>query len=166
MECVEGIYENVQSVQFSHSVKSDSLQPHGLQYTRLSCPSPTPRDSLNSCPSSCWCFIPCHPLLLLPSIFPSIRVFSNESVIHIRWPKCWNFSFSISPSNEYSGLISFSLSDFDLLAVQEMLKSLLQHTVQKHQFFGAQLYLWSNSNIHTWLQENTYLWIDWPLLIK
>ena len=69
----------------------------------------------------------CHPLLLLPSIFPSIRVFSKESVLHIRWPKGWSFSFSISPSNEYSGLISFRMDWFDLLAVQGTLKSLLQH---------------------------------------
>ena len=69
----------------------------------------------------------CHPLLLLPSIFPSIRVFSNESALHIRWPKYWSFSFSISPSNEYSGLISFKIDWFDLLAVQRALKSLLQH---------------------------------------
>ena len=70
----------------------------------------------------------CRPLLLLPSIFPSIRVFSNESVLHIRWPKCWNFSFSISPSNEYSGLISFRMDWLDLLAVQRTLKSLLHHS--------------------------------------
>ena len=69
----------------------------------------------------------CHPLLLLPSIFPSIRVFSSESDLHIRWPKCWNFSFSISPSNDYSELISFKIDCFDLLAVQRTLKSLLQH---------------------------------------
>ena len=69
----------------------------------------------------------CHPLLLLPSIFPSIRVFSNESVLPIRWAKYWSFSFSISPSNEYSGLISFRMDWFDLLAVQGTLKSLLQH---------------------------------------
>ena len=69
----------------------------------------------------------CCPLLLLPSIFPSIRVFSSESILHIRWPKYWNFSFSISPSNEYSGLISFRIDQFDLLVVQETLKSLLQH---------------------------------------
>ena len=73
----------------------------------------------------------CHPLLLLPSIFPSIRVFSNESVLRIRWPKCWSFSFSISPSNEYSGLISFRINWLDLLAVQEILKSLLQHHSSK-----------------------------------
>ena len=69
----------------------------------------------------------CHPLLLPPSIFPSIRVFSNESLLHIRWPKYWSFSFSISPSNEYSGLISFRMDWLDLLAVQGTLKSLLQH---------------------------------------
>ena len=69
----------------------------------------------------------CHPLLLLPSIFPSIKVFSNKSVLHIRWPKYWSFSFSISPSNEYSGLIFFRIEWLDLLAVQGTLKSLLQH---------------------------------------
>ena len=69
----------------------------------------------------------CCPFLLLPSVFPIIRVFSNELALHIRWPKCWSFSFSISPSNEYSGLIAFRINWFDLLAVQETLKSLLQH---------------------------------------
>ena len=72
-----------------------------------------------------------RPLLLLPSIFPSIRVFSNESVLHIRWAKCWSFSFSISPSNEYSGLISFRIDLLDLLAVLGTLKSLLQHHISK-----------------------------------
>ena len=73
----------------------------------------------------------CHPLLLLPSIFPSIRVFSNESVLHMRWPKYWSFSFSISPSNEYSGLISFRIEWLDLLAIQGTLKNLLQHHSSK-----------------------------------
>ena len=73
----------------------------------------------------------CHPLLLLPSVFPSIRVFSNESVLRIKWPEYWSFSFSISPSNEYSGLISFRMDWLDLLAVQETLKSLLQHCISK-----------------------------------
>ena len=88
----------------------------------------------------------CCPLLLLPSIFPSIMVFSNDSVLCIRWPKAWSFSFSISPSNEYSGLISFRIDWFDLLAVQGTLKSLLQHHSQKHEFFSVQLSLWSNSH--------------------
>ena len=95
-------------------------------------------------------FILCHPLLLLLSIFLHIRIFSSESVLHIRWPKYWSFSFKISPSNEYSELISFRIDWFDFLAVQGTLKSLLCNTtVQKHQFFHAQLSLWSNSHIHT-----------------
>ena len=111
---------------------SDSLQPHGLQNARLPCPSPTPRACSNMSiesvmPSSH--LILCRPLLLLPSIFPSIRVFSNESVLYIRWPKYW--SFSISPANEYSGLISFRIDWFDFLAVQGTLKSLLQHHSSK-----------------------------------
>ena len=81
----------------------------------------------------------CRPLLL-PAIFPSIRVFSNESVPHIRWPKYWSFSFNISPSKEHPGLISFRMDWLDLLAVQGTLKSLLHTTVQKHQLFGAQLF--------------------------
>ena len=91
----------------------------------------------------------CCPFLLLPLIFPSIRVFSNESVLHIRRPTYWSFSFSTSPSNEYSGLISFRMDWLDLLAVQATLKSLLQHHSSKHQFFSAQISLWSNSHIHT-----------------
>ena len=97
-------------------------------------------------------FIFCHPLLLLPSIFPSVMVFSKESALHIRWPKYW--SFSISPSNEYSGLISFRIEWFDILANQkEDIKSPLQLTVRKHRFFSTQPSLWSNSHIHTWLLE-------------
>ena len=83
----------------------------------------------------------CRPLLLLPSIFPSIRVFSNESALRIRWPKFWSFSFSISPSNEYSGLISFRMDWLDLLAVQVLIRVVSNTTVQKHQFFGTQLSL-------------------------
>ena len=94
----------------------------------------------------------CYPLLP-PSIFPSIRIFSSKSVLRIRWPKYWSFSFSISPSNEYSGLISFRMDWLDLLAVQGTLKSLLQHHSSKHQFFSTQLSLWSNSHIHTWPLE-------------
>ena len=113
---------------------SNSLWPHGLQQARPPCPSPTPGVYLNSCPSSQWChhhLILCCPLLLLPSIFPSIRVFSNESVLHIRCPKYWSFTFNINPSNEYSGLISFRMDWWDLLAVQGTLKSLLQHYSSK-----------------------------------
>ena len=98
----------------------------------------------------------CHLLLLLPSNFPSIRVFSNELVLCIRWPKYWSFSFSISPSNEYSGLISFRIDWVGLLAVQGTLKISIT-TVQKHQFFSTQLSLWSNSHIHTWLLEKQVL---------
>ena len=93
----------------------------------------------------------CHPLLLPPSIIPNIRVFTNESVLCIRWPKYWSFCFSISPSKEYSGLISFRIDRLDLLAVQGTLKNLSNTTVQKHQFFGAQLYLKSNFHIHPYM---------------
>ena len=94
----------------------------------------------------------CHSLLLCP-IPPSIRVFSNESTLHVRWPKYWSFSFSISPSNEHPGLISFRMDWLDLLAVQGTLKSLLQHHIQKHQFFSTQLSSQSNPHIHTWPLE-------------
>ena len=119
------------SVQFSRSVMSDSLQPHGLQHARLPCPSPNSQSlhklmSIQSVMPSNHLIL-YHPLLFLSSVFPSIRIFSNESVLHIRWPKYWNFSFSISPSNEYSELISFRIAWFDLLAVQGTLESLLQH---------------------------------------
>ena len=113
---------------------SDSLWPHGLQHARPPCPSPTPRVHPNPCPLSRWChptISSCRPLLLLPSIFPSIRVFSSESVLRIRWPKYWSFSLSISPSNEYSGLISFRMDWLDLLVVQGTLKILLQHHSSK-----------------------------------
>ena len=102
------------------------LQPLELQQASLFCPSPSPRACLNSCPLNQLCHPTSCPLLslvLLPSIFPSLRVFSNESALCIRWPKFWSFSFSTSPSNEYSGLISFRIDWFDLLAVQGTLKS-------------------------------------------
>ena len=99
--------------------------------------------------------------LLLPSIFPSIRVFSKESALHIRGPKY--YSFSIHPSNEYPRLISLRIDWLDLLAIQGTLKSLPNTTVQRHQFLGAQLSLWSNSHISTRLLEKSYLWLDRPL---
>ena len=91
----------------------------------------------------------CHPLLLLPSILPSIWVFLNESVLPIRWPKCWSFSFSINPSNEYSGLISFRMDWLDLLAARGLSRVFSSTTIQKYQFFGAQPSLQSNSYICT-----------------
>ena len=120
------------SVHFSCSVMSDSLQSHEPQHSRPPCPSPTPRVYPNSTsiesvmPSNH--LILCHPLLPLPSIFPSIRVFSNESAFHIRWPKYWSFSFNISPYNDHTGLISFRMDWLDLLAVQGTLESLQHHS--------------------------------------
>ena len=108
---------------------SDSLRPHGLQHARLPCPPLTPGASPNSWPS--YHLILCRCLLLPPSIFPSIQVFSNESGLHMRWPKNWSFNFSISPSSEHPGLISFRMDWLDLLAVQGTLKSLLQHDSSK-----------------------------------
>ena len=131
-------------VQFSCSVLSDSLQPHQLQHARPPCPSPTLGEHPNPCPLSRWC----HPTIsssVVPSIFPSIRVFSNESALCIRWPKYWSFSSNISPSNEYPGLISFRMDWLHLLAVQGTLKSLLQHhsskasVLQRWVFFTVQL---------------------------
>ena len=100
----------------------------------------------------------CHSLLFLPSIFPSIRVFSKESVLCIRWPKYWSFSFSIGPSDEYSELISFRMHWLDLLAVQGILKRIFSNTtVQKHQFFRAQLSLGSNSqSIHDYWKNHSF----------
>ena len=115
----------------SCSVVSDSLRPHELQHARL----PVLHRLLELRLLSTESVMPsnhlCGPLLLLPSIFPSIRGFSNESTLHIRWPKYWSFSFSISPSNEHPGLISFRMDWFELLAVQGTLKSLLQHHSSK-----------------------------------
>ena len=108
---------------------SDSLRPHESQHTRPPCPSPTPGVHSDLHPSSH--LILCRPVLLLPAIPPSIRAFSNESTLRMRWPKYWSFSFSISPSKEIPGLISFRVDWLDLLAVQGTLKSLLQHHSSK-----------------------------------
>ena len=121
---------------FSRSGMSDCLQPHGLQHARLPCPSFTISQSLlklisiESVMPSNHLFL-YSPLLVLPSSFSRLRVFLNELALCIRWPKYWSFSFSISPSNEYSGLISFRIERFDLLVVQGTLKSLLQHPSSK-----------------------------------
>ena len=137
------------SVQFSHSVVSDSLWPqlfaaHQASLSITNSQSLPKLTSIESVMPSSHLII-CCPLLLLPSIFPSIRVFSNESVFRIRWTKYWSFSFSISPSNEHPGLISFRMDQLDLLAVQGTLKSLLQHhgskasILQHSAFFTVQL---------------------------
>ena len=106
------------------------------------------------------------PLLLLPLIVPSIRVFASESPLQIRWPKYWSFIFSISPSNEYSGLISFRIDWLDLLAVQGTLKSLLQHHSWKVSILQCSFLVWPISHIHTWLLEKRSLWLYEPLSAK
>ena len=151
----------------SCSVVSNSLRPHGLQHSRLPCPSPTPGTCSNSCPSSCWChptishsIIPLSCLHCFPAsgsfsmillIFLSIGVFSNETVLCIRWPKYWSFSFSISPPNEYSGLISFRIDWFDLLEVQGTLKSLLQHHSWKSSVLQCSALVLENSSWKNYL---------------
>ena len=126
MEAINNIRYLSPAVVLSCYVMSNSLWPRGLQHARLPCPSPSP----GVCPSSCSLLsshlILCCPILLLPSIFPNIRDFSNKSSVHIRWPKYWSFSFSISPSGEYSGLISIEIDWFDFLEVQGTFRSLLQ----------------------------------------
>ena len=138
-------------VQFSSvaPVMSDSLRPHELQHARPPCPSPTPGVHSDSCPSSWWCHLAISssvvPFSSCPLVPPSIRVFSNESTLRMRWPKYWSFSFSISSSNEHQGLKSFRMDWLVLLAVQETLKSLLQHhsskasILQRSAFFTVQL---------------------------
>ena len=106
----------------------------------------------------------CHPLLLLPSIFPTIRVFSNESALCIRWTQYWSFSFSISPSNEYSGLISLRVDWLDLLAVEGTLKSLLHHHSSKGSILQLSAFLWSNSHIHKWQLEKPWLWLQGKMM--
>ena len=142
------------SVQFSHSVLSDSLQPHEPHHARPPSPSPTPGAYPNSCPLRHWCHPTIfHPLLLLSSIFPSIRVFSNESDLCIRWSKYWkSASTSVLPMNTqnwsplgWTGWISLQSSGLSRIFSNT--------TVQKHQFFSAQLSSQSNSHIHTWPQE-------------
>ena len=126
---------------------SDSLQSHGLQHSRLPCPSLSSRICSNSCSLMLSKHLILHYLLLpLPSIFPTIKVFSNELALCIRWPKYWSFSFSISPSNEYSGLISFRIDWLNLLTVQGGLsRDFSNTTVRKYQFFSTQPSLWFNS---------------------
>ena len=127
---------------------SDSLRPHGLQHTRLPCPPLSPRVCSSLYPFSWWCCLTVSSsaslFSFLPPVFPSIRVFSSESFVRIRWPKYWSFSFSINPSNEYSGLISYRMDWFDLPAVQGNLKSLHQH----HNLKASILWHWAFFIVH------------------
>ena len=133
--CLSHQESSFSSVQFTRSVVSDSLQPHELQHTSPPCPSSTPRVHPNSCALS----RSCHPTISSSVVpfssslqsLPASGFFSNESALHMRWPKYWSFSLSISPSNEHPGLVSFRMSWLDLLAAQGTLKSLLQHHSSK-----------------------------------
>ena len=135
---------------FSHSVMSDSLQTPDVQHARPPCCSPCPGAHSKSCPLSQLCQ-PTISSSIVPfaSIFPSIKIFSNELAFHIRWPNYCSFSFSTGSSNEHSGLISCRTDWFDLLAYKGLSKVFSNTTVQKHQFFTTQPSLWSNSHIPT-----------------
>ena len=142
------------------------LQSHGLQHTRLPCLSLSPRVCSNSCPS--WVVMPsnhlilCRPLLLLPLVFLSIRVFSNESALDIKWPKYQSFNISISPSNGYSGLISFRIYWFDLLSVQGTIKSLLYFFLFYYfiLFLEFTILYWF-CHISTWIRHR-HTWVPHP----
>ena len=138
---------------------SNSLWLHEPQHARPPYPSLAPGVHPNPCSLSRWChptiFILCHPLLPLPSIFPSIRVFSNESAPHIRWPKYWSFSFNISPSNEHPGLISFRMDWLDLFAFQGTLKSLFQYHSSTASILQCSAL---NTSIWTWVWASSGSW--------
>ena len=149
----------------SHSVVSDSLWPHGLQHARLPCPSWSLRVCSNSCPLSGWChptISSCCSLLLLPSVFPKSGSFLMNRLFRIRWPKYWGFSFSISPSSEYSGLISFRIDRFDLLAAQGTLKSLFQHHNSKASILwcSAFFYCPTLTSVHDYWENHSFHYMD------
>ena len=153
-------HNSVHSVQFSHSVMSDSVTPWtAAGQAPLSITNSWNLPKLMSIESAIPSnhLILCQPLFLLPSILPRIRVFSNESALPIRWPKNWLFSFNISPSNEYSGMISLGLTGLISFLSKGLLRVFASTTVQKHQFFSTQPSLWSNSHIHIWLLEKPSL---------
>ena len=131
------------SFQFSHSVMSHSLQPHGLQHARPPHLSPNPGAYSNSCPLSqrCHPVIPTFLITFFLSVFPSTRVFSNESALHIRWTKYWSFNFNISPSNEHPGLISLGWTGWISLQSKGLSRVFSNTTVQKHQFFSPHISL-------------------------
>ena len=153
------------SVQFSHSVVSDSLQPHARQASQSITNTQTPPKPMaieSVMPSNH--LILCRPLLLLPSILPSIRVFSNESALPIRWPKYWSFSFNTSPSNEHPGLISFRVDWLNLLAVQGTLKSLLQHHSLKASILQCSIFFMVQLS-HLYMTTGKTIALNrWPLL--
>ena len=155
---------------FSRSVVSDSLRPHGLQHARLPCPLSTPKAYLDSWPSSRWC----HPTISSSVIpfssclhsFPASGSFLMSSALRIRWPMYWNFNFSISPSNEYSGLISFRMDWFDLLAVQGALKSLIQHHNSKASVLRCSAFFMVQF-LHPYMTNGkTIAWLYGPLSAK
>ena len=145
-------------------VASDSLWPHGLQHTRPPCPSPTPRVYSNSCSLSQWC----HPAIsssVMPfssctQSFPASRSFEMSQLFASGGQKIWSFSFNISPSRDYSGLISFRMDWFDLLAAQGTLRSLLQHHSSKVSILWHSAFFIVNSHIHTWQLEKPKPWLD------
>ena len=147
----------------------DCLQSHGLQQARFPCPSPTLGTCSNSHPLSQWC----HPTISssvvpfssCPQSFPASGSFPMSQFFASGGHKNWSFIFNISPSKEYSGLISFRIDWLNLLAVQGTLKHFLQHHCSKASIL-LQLSLWSNSHIHTWLLEKPWLWLEGPLLAK
>ena len=161
MDAIWDCWTQFSSVHFSRSVVSNSLLPHWLQHARPPRPSPTPGVyslmSIGSVMPSNHLIL-CHPLLLPPSIFPIIMVFSNESALHIKWPKYWSFSFSINLSNEYSGLISFRKDWLGLLAVQGILKSLFQyHSSKASTFQGSTFFIVQHSHsIHDHWRNNSF----------
>ena len=192
MDCRTPGFLHFRSVQFSHSVLSDSLQPHGLPNTRV------PSVQFSSVTQSCLTL--CNPMYCSRPVFSVYHRLLELAQTHVHWaidpiqpshplwspsplalslsqhqglfqwvnslhqvPQYWKFRFSINPYNEYSGLISFRIDWFDLLAVQGTLKSLSSITVWKHQLFGTHPFLWSNSHIHTWLLEKPELWLDGPV---
>ena len=151
---------------FSRPVMSDSLRPHGLQHAR-----PYHRPEFAQVHVHCIsdAVQPSHPLTISsPSALnlSSIRYFPNESFVHIRWPKYWSFSFSISPPSKYLGLISLKIDWFDPLAVQGTFRSLLQHHSSKAQFFGILSSLWSSSHNHMWPLGKPWPWLSGSLLVE
>ena len=159
-----------ETIQFSCSLVSHSWRPHEPQHARPPCPSPTDGVYPNACPLSRWC----HPIIssslvpfsFCPQSFPESESFSIESVLCIRWPKDWSFSFSISPSNEYSGLISFSMDWLDLLAVQGTLKSLLQHHSSKASILRLSAFFIVQHSYPYMTTGETIALTRWPLLAK